>query len=65
MKLFISYAREDTDFAKHVHKYVRDKGHDVLIDVNSIRVGDAWARSIEKNILECDIYNIQKPFSSI
>jgi hypothetical protein len=50
VKLFISYAREDTDFAKYVHKYLRDNGHDVFTDVNSIRVGDPWARSIEKNI---------------
>jgi hypothetical protein len=56
VKIFISYAREDTDFAKYVHKYLRDKGHDVLIDVSSIRVGDPWASSIEKNISECDIF---------
>jgi predicted nucleotide-binding protein len=56
VKIFISYAREDTDFAKYVNKYLRDKGHDVLIDVNSIRAGDAWAHSIEKNISDCDIF---------
>jgi tetratricopeptide (TPR) repeat protein len=35
---------------------MRDKGHDVFIDVNSIRIGDPWASSIEKNISECDIF---------
>jgi DNA-binding beta-propeller fold protein YncE/tetratricopeptide (TPR) repeat protein len=35
---------------------MRDKGHNVFIDVNSITIGDPWARSIEKNISECDIF---------
>ena len=57
MKLFISYSRDDAgDFAKHIHRYLRDKGHDVFIDVNNIRIGDPWAGSIEKNISECDIF---------
>ncbi len=33
-----------------------DKGHAVFIDVNSITIGDPWARSIEKNISDCDIF---------
>ena len=57
MKLFISYSRDDAgNFASHIHRYLRDKGHDVFIDVNSITIGDPWARSIEKNISECDIF---------
>ena len=49
MKIFISYAREDTDFAKYLHNYLKDKGHDVLIDVNSIRSG-SLAYFIEKKV---------------
>ena len=56
MKLFISYSRDDAgNFAKHIHRYLRDKGHAVFIDVNSITIGEPWARSIEKNISDCDI----------
>ena len=47
MKLFISYAREDTDYAEYLNKNLKDKGHDVLIDVNSIRFG-SLAYFIEK-----------------
>ena len=57
MKLFISYSREDAgNFAKHIHRFMRNKGHDVFIDVNDIRIGKPWADSIEKNISECDIF---------
>ena len=57
MKLFISYSRDDAgNFSKHVYKFMRDKGHDVFIDLNSIIIGDPWARSIEKNISNCDIF---------
>ena len=57
MKLFISYSREDAgNFAKHIHRFMRNKGQDVFIDVNSITIGDPWAHSIEKNISDCDIF---------
>jgi hypothetical protein len=57
VKIFISYSRDDAgNFAQHVHKSLRDNGYDVFIDVNSIRIGDPWAGSIEKNISECDIF---------
>jgi tetratricopeptide (TPR) repeat protein len=59
VKLFISYSRDDAgNFAKHIHKFMKNKGHDVFIDVNSIAIGDPWARSIEKNISECDVFII-------
>jgi predicted nucleotide-binding protein len=35
---------------------MREKGHTAYIDVNNITIGDPWARSIEKNISECDIF---------
>jgi hypothetical protein len=44
VKIFVSYSRRDAgDFARHVHKYLREKGHDVFIDVNSIRIGGPWS----------------------
>ena len=59
MKIFLSYSRDDAgNFAKHIHKYLRDNGYDVFIDVNSITIGEPWADSIEKNISECDIFVI-------
>jgi hypothetical protein len=58
LKLFLSCSREDAgDFKKHVHSYMRNNGHDVFIDIiNSIRIGDLWADSIEKNISNCVIF---------
>ena len=57
MKIFISYSRVDAgNFAKYIHKYLRENGHAVFIDVNSITIGDPLARSIEKNISDCDIF---------
>jgi hypothetical protein len=57
VKLFISYSRVDAgNFAKHIHRYLRENGHAVFIDVNSITIGDPWASSIEKNISDCDLF---------
>ena len=65
MKLFISYAREDTDFAKYLHKYLKDKDHEVFIDVNSISIGESWSNSIEKNISDCDIFLVILTYDSL
>ena len=57
MKIFISYSRMDaSDYAKYMYEYFSNEGHDVFIDVNSIRIGDAWASSITENISNCDIF---------
>ncbi|MGH9981264.1 MAG: toll/interleukin-1 receptor domain-containing protein [Nitrososphaeraceae archaeon] len=57
MKIFVSYSREDAgNFAKHIHRFMKNKSHDVFIDVNSIKIGEPWANSIEKNISDCDIF---------
>jgi tetratricopeptide (TPR) repeat protein len=59
VKIFLSYSRDDAgNIAKHIHRYLRNSGQDVFIDVNSIRIGEPWADSIEKNISECDIFVI-------
>jgi hypothetical protein len=61
VKLFISYSREDAgNFAKHIHKFMRNKNHDVFIDVSSIMIGDPWVDSIEKislNVISCSYSN--------
>ena len=57
MKVFISYSREDAgDFARHIHRYLGNVDNDVFIDINSIRIGDPWANSIEENISNCDVF---------
>lgn len=61
----MSYSRKDArDFAEHIYRFMRDKGYNFFIDVDSIRIGDPWASSIENNISECDIFIvILTPFS--
>jgi hypothetical protein len=59
VKLFISYSREDAgDFANHICRYLRDKRHDVFIDVNNITIGDPWTDLIETNISNCDLFMV-------
>ena len=57
MKIFLSYSRDDAgDFAEHIYKVLKNREYDVFIDVNNIKIGDPWARSIEKNISDCDFF---------
>lgn len=56
MKIFLSYSREDAGNFGSIFIDIWDNGHAVFIDVNSITIGDPWARSIEHNISNCDIF---------
>lgn len=57
LKVFIAYSRRDAgDFAEYMYKYLNKFGYDVFTDISSIRIGDIWSSSIEKNISDCDIF---------
>lgn len=56
MKIFISYSRNDADFAQHIYEYFSESGHDIFIDVTSIQLGSVWSKTIEMNISNCDIF---------
>jgi len=50
---FISYAREDSDFALKLAKDLRHAGADLWIDQLDIKAGERWDRSIEKALEVC------------
>ncbi len=50
---FISYAREDADFALKLAQDLRDSGAEVWIDQLDIKTGERWARSIERALISC------------
>jgi len=55
-KIFICYRRnvkEDRSLAEYLYKYLREKGHDVFIDLN-MRVGTAWLTEIDERIKSSD-----------
>lgn len=50
---FISYAREDSDFALQLARDLRTAGADLWIDQLDIRAGERWDRSIERALETC------------
>ncbi len=50
---FISYAREDADFALRLAQDLREAGAQVWIDQLDIKTGERWARSIERAVTKC------------
>ena len=57
MKIFVSYSRRDAgDFANQVYKHLSSSNDNIFTDVNSIRGGDVWSKTIEENISNCDIF---------
>ena len=53
------------EFADKVYKYFRDNSQDVFTDVNNIRAGDAWSKTIEENISTSDIFIVILTFAAL
>jgi TIR domain len=47
MKIFLSYARPDRDFAKEIVENLRETPHQVWFDEEHIGPGGSWAKQIE------------------
>ena len=66
LKVFIAYSRRDgADIANHVYKYLNKFIHDVFTDVASIKIGDIWSSSIEKNISDCDFFVVIVTYAAL
>jgi len=49
-KVFISYDREDSDFAELVQARLERAGHDTLMDTKFLNVGDNWRDELDQAI---------------
>lgn len=64
-KVFISYAREDQDFALQLKRDLEAEGVVVWMDVN-IKPGNSWVKNIEEAIEACtDVLLILSPASRV
>jgi TolB-like protein len=54
--VFLSYASQDADAARHICDSLRAAGIEVWFDQNELRGGDAWDASIRKQIKECALF---------
>jgi adenylate cyclase len=54
--VFLSYASQDAEAAKHICKALRAAGVEVWFDQSELRGGDAWDASIRRQIRECALF---------
>ena len=54
--VFLSYASQDAEAAKHVCDALRAAGVEVWLDQSELRGGDAWDASIRRQIRECALF---------
>ena len=54
--IFLSYASQDADAARHLCIALREAGLEVWFDQSELRGGDAWDASIRKQIKECALF---------
>jgi tetratricopeptide (TPR) repeat protein len=65
VKIFVSYSRKDAgDFANQIYESLMDE-HQVFTDVNNIKPGDVWSKTIEKNISTCDRFVVIVTFAAL
>ena len=56
--IFISHSSRDNDVTRFVADHLTDAGFETWVDLDSIKSGDLWLRSIEKAVRECSIFVI-------
>lgn len=56
--VFISYSRDDKDYAYELEQYLSENGFRVWIDKHGLSVQDRWIRKIEKAIEDCAAFII-------
>jgi TolB-like protein len=54
--IFLSYASQDVDAARHIVETLRSAGIEVWFDQSELRGGDAWDRQISKQIRDCALF---------
>jgi tetratricopeptide (TPR) repeat protein len=54
--VFLSYASQDAEAARHICDALRGAGIEVWFDRSELRGGDAWDQSIRKQIKECALF---------
>ena len=54
--VFLSYAREDGEAARHIAEALRAFGVEVWFDMSELRGGDVWDAKIKKQIRECTLF---------
>lgn len=66
LRIFMSYHRrgDEADLASRLHHALVSHGHDVFIDVE-MPVGTDWAKEIQRNIAECDVFIVLVSQASI
>ena len=54
--VFLSYASQDAEAAKHVAGALRSAGIEVWFDQSELRGGDAWDQKIRREIRDCTLF---------
>jgi len=56
MNIFLSYASEDRPTAEAIAFSLRDRGHEVFLDRDGLRVGEGFDKSIEQAVNKSNIF---------
>jgi hypothetical protein len=54
-QIFISYSREDVEFARRLASDLADLGASIWIDIESIRPGENWSTAVQEGLDTCDV----------
>jgi TIR domain len=54
--VFLSYASQDAEAARHILEALRSAGIEVWFDQSELRGGDAWDQSIRRRIKDCVLF---------
>jgi hypothetical protein len=55
-KIYISYRRNDAEFAIELSKRLTDLHHTIVIDVDLLKAGQDWRETLTKGLREAEIF---------
>jgi hypothetical protein len=55
-RIFISYSRHDSEFARELESALNNRGFNVWLDTDRLRLGELWREEIVQAIEECNYF---------
>src|SRR4051794_382703 len=54
--IYISYSRHDMDFALALTARLRDHGHQIVVDVETLSPGQDWRKTLSHGLKAADVF---------
>ena len=55
-KIYLSYSHKDSDFAQPLAAQLKQSGHEITVDVETLSPGQDWRRALSEGLKNSDVF---------